>query len=151
MKTLKDIKNNGLNKVLRDTLKKREAGEGGFTLIELLVVIVIIGILAAIAIPAFLNQREKAWEKAVESDLRNLAVQIETDGVDSSGAFDSTRVANVLADFDGTEGVDLVPSVASDGLSFTISGAHKNIDGGTNPIRWYDSRNGGLTDTAPGS
>lgn len=139
-----------LQNKLRETMRKRQAGEGGFTLIELLVVIVIIGILAAIAIPAFLNQREKAWEKAVESDLRNLAVQIETDGVDSSGAFDSTLVANVLADFDGTEGVTVVPTVASDNLSFTITGAHANIDNGT-VIRWYDSQNGGVTNTAPGT
>jgi type IV pilus assembly protein PilA len=51
--------------------------EDGFTLIELLVVVIIIGVLAGIAIPSFLNQREKAWRTAAISDLRSAAVIME--------------------------------------------------------------------------
>ena len=58
--------------------KAQEEHEGGFTLIELLVVIIIIGILAAIAIPVFLNQRQKGYDAAAKSDVKNMATLQET-------------------------------------------------------------------------
>ena len=63
--------------------KAQEEREGGFTLIELLVVIIIIGILAAIAIPVFLNQRKKAVDTSEKSDLRTVANELETYFVDN--------------------------------------------------------------------
>jgi len=62
--------------------KSMEEKEKGFTLIELLVVIIIIGILAAIAIPVFLNQRKKAVDSGMKSDLRTIATAEETYFVD---------------------------------------------------------------------
>lgn len=59
--------------------------ERGFTLIELLVVILIIAILAAIAIPAFLAQRQKGWDAQVQSALKNAAQAVEGYGVDNGG------------------------------------------------------------------
>jgi prepilin-type N-terminal cleavage/methylation domain-containing protein len=59
--------------------------EDGFTLIELLVVMIIIAILASIAIPAFLNQRQKAHDTATKADVTDLGKEIATYFVDGTG------------------------------------------------------------------
>ncbi len=63
-------------------IHKRMKGEKGFTLIELLVVIIIIAILAAIAIPTFLGQRQKAQDASAKSLVRNAMTAIESSYVD---------------------------------------------------------------------
>ncbi len=64
--------------------KAQKENEGGFTLIELLVVMIIIGILAAIAIPVFLNQRKKANDAAGKADVSTLGKEIATYFVDNT-------------------------------------------------------------------
>lgn len=65
------------------TAPETRSTDRGFSLIELLVVIIIIGILAAIAIPAFLSQRTRAAEAGEKADARALAIQLETYYVDA--------------------------------------------------------------------
>jgi len=77
-------------------LRHRAGGQEGFTLIELLVVILIIGILAAVAIPAFLNQQGKAQDSSVKADIKTAQTAEETYYTDNQGYTAASTASNNL-------------------------------------------------------
>src|SRR5271157_1264338 len=78
-------------------LRQRSTDEGGFTLIELLVVILIIGILAAIAIPSFLSQKSKATDASAKELARTAQTTAETYATDHGGNYAGLSVSELQA------------------------------------------------------
>ncbi len=79
-------------------LRRRAEDEKGFTLIELLVVILIIAILAAVAIPTFLNQRGKAYDSNAQSMVKSAQVAEETYATSNNGAYTTSKTALIAID-----------------------------------------------------
>ncbi|HEX6135808.1 MAG TPA: prepilin-type N-terminal cleavage/methylation domain-containing protein [Longimicrobiales bacterium] len=108
-------------------MQKRRAG---FTLIELLIVIVIIGILAAIAIPKFGKTREKAYFKAMMSDLRNLNNQQEIYYSSPSSSYNYAGSVGLLPEFTMSQGVSVQVTTASN-LGWAATATHAALNSTT--------------------
>jgi type IV pilus assembly protein PilA len=112
-------------------LRERAQDEKGFTLIELLVVILIIGILAAIAIPSFLNQRSKGNDAEAKSTAVTAAEAMETCATDNNGSYTNCTLAAIRS---------VEPTLNEAGTRLTVPTAAAN----NYAVRVVSDRDGGV-------
>jgi type IV pilus assembly protein PilA len=104
-----------------EKLRQRSSSESGFTLVELLVVMLILGILAAIAIPTFFNQRDKARDASAKEAARTAQTAMETYAIDHQGKYTGADATALDAIEPTLDPAKLAVTAAADNYSVTAT------------------------------
>lgn len=116
----------------------RATDDHGFTLVEMITVMVIIGLLAGIAIPLFLNQRATAFQSQIQSDLHNAATAEESYALHHDGAYLTAGTADDLSTegFRGTTGIAIALSPPSSGTGYCLTAEAAALAGKPGNPQW---------------